>query len=97
MTFLSPSILLVAGVGGVFLSVALALTVIGVATAEKRAVSRSLAALEAHGDHVPDMAKELDRPFSERVLEPLLKRFARMGRRLTPTDPRARDPHPSPG
>ena len=67
---LSPTLLLVAGVAGIFLAIGLALSVIGVATAEKRQIGRSLAALEAFSSAPKEMIdKELDRPFAERVLD----------------------------
>ena len=86
MTQLSPTVLLLGGIAGVFLSLGLALTVIGVATRERRAVGRSLAALEALTTAPDVMVEELERPFSERVVEPLVARFTKLGRRLTPSD-----------
>ena len=68
---LSPNLLLVAGVAGIFLAIGLALSVIGVATAEKRQIGKSLAALEAFSSAPKEIVdKELDRPFAERVLAP---------------------------
>ena len=69
---LAPNLLLVAGVAGIFLAIGLALSVIGVATAEKRQIGKSLAALEAFSSTPKELVdKELDRPFAERVLAPL--------------------------
>ena len=44
---MSANTLLVLGVGGIFMALALALSVIGVATAERKQLGRSLAAIEA--------------------------------------------------
>ncbi len=93
MFALSPTILLILGVGGVFLAIGIALTVIGVTTQEKRAVGRSLAALEALSAAPSEMHGEFDKPFNERVLEPMLARFASMGRRLSPADGAQRIQH----
>ncbi|MGH3471728.1 MAG: type II secretion system F family protein [Nocardioidaceae bacterium] len=90
---MTAELLLVLGVGGIFLSIGLALTVIGVATAEKRAVGRSLAALEAITAAPKEMQDELERPFSERVIEPLVERFAKFGRRFSPSDNAERIQH----
>lgn len=93
MLALSPTILLALGVGGVFVSLGIALTVIGVTTQEKRAVGRSLAALEAMRGLPSEMTDEFERPFSERVLEPLVARFSKLGRRFAPTDNALRIQH----
>ncbi len=90
---LDPSMLLMLGIGGVFVSVGIALTVIGVTTQEKKAVSRSLSALEAMSGSGPDLSQDLDLPFKERVLEPMIARFSRMGRKLVPSDGTSRIQH----
>jgi tight adherence protein C len=64
----------------------LALSIIGVITAERRQVARSLAAVEAIRTAPAGMRRELERPFSQRVVTPTLRWFASMGRRLTPGD-----------
>ncbi len=47
-------------------------------------VGKSLAVLEAMGKGVPDeLTKDFDRPFGERVLDPLSARALALGRRLT--------------
>jgi tight adherence protein C len=81
------------GIAGIFASVALALSVIGVATEERRTIGRSLAALRAFSAAPPEMQKELDKPFSERVIEPLAQKFVGLGRRLTPADHATRIQH----
>lgn len=93
LSAVSPDLLLVAGLGGVFLSLGIALTVIGVATQEKRSVGRSLAAMEALTAAPEEMQEELDRPFSERVVEPTIARFNKIGRRLSAADTGERIQH----
>jgi tight adherence protein C len=83
---MTPTLLFVAGLGAIFVSIILALSVIGVATAEKRAVGRSLAAINAINSAPEPLRKELDRPFTERILAPLAHRMLGLGRRLTPDD-----------
>ena len=93
MSGIAPDLLLMIGVGGIFAGLGVALTVIGVATQEKRAVGRSLAALEAMKGLPSELTDELDRPFNERVVEPMLARFTSIGRRLTPGDNAQRIQH----
>src|SRR3954470_10770759 len=50
-------------------------------------VARSLAAVEAINRPRRDMREqELEKPFGERVLDPLAERFTAIGRRFTPED-----------
>lgn len=73
---------------GVLLFVA-AIVLIGMAIGPARAeggVTRSLALLQAMDSAPQEMTSELDRPFGERVLEPLQARALRVGRRLTGAD-----------
>ncbi len=49
-------------------------------------VNRSLAVLEAMTAAPKELTAELDRPFAERVLDPLQARALRLGRRLTGAD-----------
>lgn len=81
---MSPDLLLAAGRGGIFVAVVLVLGTIGVITAEREQVSRSLASLRSITGLPADMRAELDRPFDERVLGPVRARFVALGRRLTP-------------
>lgn len=83
---MDPTLLLFIGLVAVFASITLCLSVIGVATAEKRAVGRSLAAINAINSAPESLRQELDKPFAERVLDPLAKRLHGLGRRLTPDD-----------
>jgi tight adherence protein C len=81
---MTPTLLFVLGLAAIFGSITLALSVIGVATAEKRAVGRSLAAIQAINSAPEPMRKELEKPFAERVLDPLANRLLGLGKRLTP-------------
>jgi len=53
---------------------------------ETGGVKRSMAVLEALTSAPQEMKQELDAPFSDRVLVPLLSRAQGLGRRLTPVD-----------
>jgi tight adherence protein C len=85
--------LLVFGLAGIFLALALALATIGAITSEKQQVTRSLAAVQAINTSPKAMQAELNRPFADRVVSPMLARLTRMGRRLTAGDHVARIRH----
>jgi tight adherence protein C len=87
---MSGSMLLVLGLGAIFAAIALALATVGAITAERRAVGRSLAAVQAIQTAPVQMRNELDRPFGERVVTPFMQRMTDLGRRFTPTDQAAR-------
>lgn len=84
---MSASLLLLLGVGLMFAAITLALSIIGVASTERRGVARSISAIQAM-DSVPLALKqeELERPFAERVLGPLGDRFVDLGRKLVRAD-----------
>ncbi len=54
--------------------------------AEASGINKSVALLEAMSGAPKDLTEDLDAPFSERVLDPLLKRFLGIGRRLSGAD-----------
>lgn len=93
MSEIPSTVLLIVGIGGVFVSLTIALTVVGVTTQERKSVGRSLAALQALTSAPDEMTKELDKPFHERVVEPFLARFIVLGRRFTPADKTQRINH----
>lgn len=65
----------------------LAMATTSVETQPQAGVGRSLAALEAMSQSAPkELTEELDRPFSERVLEPFQDRALAVGRRLSGND-----------
>jgi tight adherence protein C len=81
------TVLLVLGIACVFAALLLGLTAIGALTRETPGVNRSLAVLEALTSAPETLrTQELDKPFRERVLEPLMQRALGLGRRLTPAD-----------
>jgi tight adherence protein C len=49
-------------------------------------INKSIAVLEAMNSAPSALTKDLDRPFSERVLDPLLQRFVGVGRRISGSD-----------
>jgi tight adherence protein C len=78
-------LLLVSGVLALFLGLAVLLATIGGLTRERLAVGRSLAAVQALQSVPESMRKEIDKPFGERVLAPMVQRFGSLGHRLTAT------------
>ena len=81
---MSADLMLGAGIAAIFVGIVLMLTIIGTVTTERQAIGRSLAAVQAI-QTVPDsMRKELDRPFTIRVLLPTVDRFTSLGRSLSP-------------
>ncbi len=75
--------LLVLGLAGIFLAIALALATVGAITSERQQVARSLAAVQAIRAAPQSMQHELNKPFTDRVITPALARFTRLGRRFT--------------
>lgn len=55
-------------------------------TPERTGVSRSLAVLQAMTEAPDELKTDLDRPFGERVLEPLYARLQRIGQHITGVD-----------
>ena len=55
-------------------------------TPERSGVARSLTVLQAMTEAPDELKSELDRPFAERVLEPLYARVQRLGQRITGAD-----------
>ncbi|MDQ6686896.1 MAG: type II secretion system F family protein [Actinomycetota bacterium] len=80
---MSPQILLIAGLGAIFLALTLLLGTIGAFTAERSQVGRSLAAVRALESAPLSLRRDADRSFEERVLGPATIRLSRLGRRLT--------------
>ncbi len=54
--------------------------------AEASGLNKSLAVLEAMSMAPSELAQDLEKPFAERVLDPLLKRFLGIGRRMSGAD-----------
>jgi tight adherence protein C len=83
---MAATVMLVAGIAGVFLAIFLALAALGVLNNEARGVSKSLAVLEAFSAAPPELRKELEPSFNDRVLTPLLDRCLNLGKKITPAD-----------
>jgi tight adherence protein C len=82
---MNGTLLLVLGLAAVAGAIVLVIMALGSITSERAAVSRSLAAIEAVDTVDPDLrARELQRPFGERVLTPSYDRVANIGRAITP-------------
>ena len=81
---MSDQMMLLIGLGGVFLGVVLLLATIGVITSERQAVGRSLAAVEAIQTAPKALRSELDQPFRHRVVVPVMGRLSGIGRTLSP-------------
>lgn len=84
---MSSSMLLLLGGLLMFAAITLALSIVGVASTERRGVARSLGAIKAL-DAAPAALREqeLERPFAERVLAPLGDRFVNTGRKMVRAD-----------
>lgn len=82
----TASIFLVVGIVGIFAAIMLSLTAVGVFDNQARGVSKSLSVLEAFSAAPPELRRELDPSFNDRVLTPLLDRSLVLGKKLTPAD-----------
>ena len=69
--------------GLVFVAVAIGLVGMAIAQPQPQGINRSLAVLEAMSSAPSELTKDLDRPFAERVLEPLQARALAIGNRLS--------------
>lgn len=78
--------LLLIGAGLLFASLVVTLSIMGVLTSERRAVARSVAAVQAINSAPSIITAELERPFTERVIAPLGGRLVGVGRRITRAD-----------
>lgn len=83
---MSPALLLVTGVGLIFVALVVTIVSISGLSNEDEGVARSIAAINALGAAPEQMGSDVDRSFNERVLTPLLGRLVSLGRRLTPSD-----------
>lgn len=79
------TLLFVLGVTLVLLSVVLVGWALG-PTSSTGGVTRSLAVLQAMTDAPQELTRDLDKPFADRILEPLQARALRIGRRLAGKD-----------
>src|SRR3954453_19719904 len=81
---MSGHLMLLLGLGGVFIGVLLLLATVGAITSERQQVGRSLAAVQAIQGAPASLREEMDQPFSNRVMVPAFGRLTGMGRRLSP-------------
>ena len=78
--------IMLAGAALMCAGLTLALSIIGVATTERRGVARSVAAIQAIDSAPAELKSEIERPFAERVIAPLGDRLVVTGRRLVRAD-----------
>ncbi|MFL6109338.1 MAG: type II secretion system F family protein [Marmoricola sp.] len=78
--------IMLAGIGLIFLAILFVIIALASAPSQSSGVTRSMAVLEALTAAPKEMKRELDAPFGDRVLVPLLARAQGIGRRLTPAD-----------
>ncbi|HEY9565478.1 MAG TPA: type II secretion system F family protein [Nocardioides sp.] len=77
---------LVLGAVLIFAALFIVFAAIGGLSAERQGVSRSLEVLEAMTSSPEELTKESDKSVSERVMDPLLARTQKLGRRITGAD-----------
>jgi tight adherence protein C len=80
------SLILIGGIGGIFAAIMLSLTAVGIFDNDARGVSKSLSMLDSFTALPPELTKEIDPSFNDRVLTPLLDRTLALGKKLTPAD-----------
>lgn len=80
------TVLLLVGLLAVFAGIVVTLLVVNASSAERSALARTLATIEASGPLPDSMREEIDPPFQHRVLAPLRARAISVGHALTPAD-----------
>lgn len=83
---MTEQLLLVGGVIAIFASIVGLVMALGATASDRQQVNRSLAALDALSPRRDEVRRELDRPFVERVVGPILLRLSRLGGQLSPRD-----------
>lgn len=78
--------IMVAGIALIFVALVIVIAALALSPRGEVGVNRSMAVLEALTAAPKEMKEELDAPFADRVLVPLLARAQGLGRRLTPAD-----------
>jgi tight adherence protein C len=79
--------------GAAMVLIAIYLVAAAIPSSEPRGLNRSLAVLEAMTDAPKELTAELERPFSERILQPLQGRALKIGRRFSGADSSERIRH----
>ena len=79
---------MILGLGSLLLfgGVVIAFSIIGVLTSEKRAVSRSVAAVQAINSAPKELTSEIDISFTDRVIAPFSERLVGVGRTMVRAD-----------
>jgi tight adherence protein C len=78
--------IMVAGIALIFVALVVLIAALALSPRGEIGVNRSMAVLEALTSAPKEMKQELEAPFADRVLAPLLARAQGLGRRLTPAD-----------
>ena len=77
---------LVFGTVFIFGALFLMFAAFGSMSGQSHGVARSLEMLESLGGAPSELTADLEKPFGERILDPLLKRFQKLGRRVSGAD-----------
>lgn len=77
---------MIAGIALIFVALVVLIAALALSPRSDVGVNRSIAVLEALTSAPKEMKQELDAPFADRVLLPLLARTQGLARRLTPAD-----------
>jgi tight adherence protein C len=77
---------MIAGIALIFVALVVVIAALALSPRGETGVNRSMAVLEALTSAPKEMKQELDAPFADRVLLPLLASAQGLGRRLTPAD-----------
>ena len=78
--------IMIAGVGLIFVALVILIAALALSPRGETGANRSMAVIEALTSAPKEMKQELEAPFADRVLAPLLARAQGLGRRLTPAD-----------
>ena len=88
---MSSQLVLLLGVIAIYAGLMFVVLAFGATASDRQQVGRSLAALDAISSRRDEVRRELDRPFAERVLGPIVTRLSRIGSQFSPArrDPRS--------
>lgn len=78
--------MVILGIGLIFVALVIVVAVVALSPRGDLGVNRSVAVLEALTSAPAELKKDIDAPFADRVLLPLLARAQGLGKRLTPAD-----------
>ena len=90
---MSPDVMLLAGLGAIFVAVVVGVGAVVVAGETKRAVGRSLAAIEAMRAAPAPLRRQLEPSFGDRVVGPAVRRLVRLAVSSSPAGQAARLRH----